>query len=112
MLVTLNIFQGKVYVRCNQKVLLLVLKGDLSQIFNRFLNRQNLYLCQRKKKSPFLLTIIAILEHRNCKQASLVADGYDENGLQLEKLAKLFKLFRASSKKSVCIAVIGFLSTY
>ena len=35
--------------------------------FNRFLNSQNLDLCQRKPKtnSPFFLTI-AILEHWNC----------------------------------------------
>ena len=49
--------------------------------FKRFLNSQNLYLYRRKTKnnSPFLLTI-AILEHQNCLQASLAADGYDGNG--------------------------------
>ena len=45
-------------------------------VFKGFLNSQNLYLCRRKPKNngPVLLTI-AILEHQNCKQASVAADG-------------------------------------
>ena len=40
-----------------------------------------------KKWSIFINNIIAILQHLNCKEASLAAGGLDGNGSQLEKLS-------------------------
>ena len=66
----------------------LIVKGALSRILTDFWTAK-IYICvegNEKNISPFLLTIV-ILEHRNCQQASSAADGYDGNGLQLEKFS-------------------------